>query len=46
MTLTVPGGANEEVASLGPAGSELLSTSSLNVSAGTFGKLDVWSIPG
>ena len=46
ITLTVPGGANEEIESVGPAASELLSTGSLNVSTGTFSKLDVWSIPG
>jgi WD40 repeat protein len=46
ITLTVPGGANEEVLSVGPGGSELLSTGSLDVSTGTFSKLDIWSIPG
>jgi serine/threonine protein kinase len=46
LTLTVPGGANEEVESIGPGASELLSTGSLNISAGTFTKLNIWSIPG
>jgi hypothetical protein len=32
--------------SVGPGGSELLSTGSLDVSTGTFSKLDIWSIPG
>ena len=46
MTLTVPGGANEGVESVGPAGSELLSTGALDVSTGSFSKLNIWSVPG
>jgi serine/threonine-protein kinase len=46
ITLTVPGGANEDVESVGPSGSELLSTGSLDISTGTFSKLEIWSIPG
>ena len=46
ITLTVPGGANEEIESVGPAASELLSTGSLNVSTEPSSKLDVWSIQG
>ena len=46
ITLTVPGGANEADLSVGPAGSELLSTSSLDIPKGTFPKLNVWTIPG
>lgn len=46
ITLTVPGGANEADLSVGPTGSELLSTSSLDIAKGTFPKLNVWTIPG
>ena len=46
ITLTVPGGANEADLSIGPAGSELLSTVSLDIAKGTFPKLNVWTIPG
>ena len=46
ITLTVPGGANEADLSVGPAGSELLSTVSLDIAKGTFAKLNVWTIPG
>ena len=46
ITLTVPGGANEEDLSLGPGASELLSTVSLNPATLNFSKLDLWSIPG
>jgi len=46
ITLTVPGGANEADLSVGPTGSELLSSVSLDIAKGTFSKLNVWSIPG
>jgi serine/threonine protein kinase len=46
IVLTVPGGANEADLSIGPAGSELLSTVSLDIAKGTFAKLNVWTIPG
>ncbi len=46
ITLTVPGGANEADLSVGPTGSELLSSVSLDIAKGTFPKLNVWSIPG
>jgi serine/threonine protein kinase len=46
ITLTVPGGANEADLSVGPTGSELLSTVSLDIATGNFAKLNVWSIPG
>ena len=46
ITLTVPGGANEADLSVGPTGSELLSTVSLDIAKGTFAKLNVWTIPG
>ena len=46
ITLTVPGGADEAAESIGPGASELLSTGALNVSKGTFTKLNIWSIPG
>jgi len=46
ITLTVPGGANEEDLSLGPDASELLSTVSLDTATMNFSKLDLWSIPG
>jgi WD40 repeat protein len=46
LTLTVPGGANEAVQGIGPGASELLSTSGLNINKGTFGKLNIWAIPG
>jgi hypothetical protein len=42
----VPGSANEGVEGIGPGASELLSTSGLNISKGTFTKLDIWAIPG
>jgi len=45
ITLTVPGGANEGVEGIGPGASELLSTASLDINAGTFPKLNIWSIP-
>ena len=45
ITLTVPGGANEGVESIGPGASELLSTAALDINAGTFPKLNIWSIP-
>jgi hypothetical protein len=45
ITLTVPGGANEGVEGIGPGASELLSTGSLDINAGTFPKLNIWSIP-
>jgi hypothetical protein len=46
ITVNVPGSANQDVLALGPGGSLLLSTDGLNVSKGTFTKLDLWSIPG
>jgi serine/threonine-protein kinase len=46
ITLTVPGGANEQVEGIGPGASELLSTSGLDINKGTFTKLDIWAIPG
>lgn len=42
----MPGGANEADLSVGPTGSELLSTVSLDIATGAFAKLKVWSIPG
>jgi len=45
ITLTMPGGANEGVESIGPGVSELLSTAALDINAGTFPKLNIWSIP-
>ena len=45
ITLTVPGGEDEEVLSVGPGASELLSTGGLDAGTGVFGKLEVWSIP-
>jgi Protein kinase domain len=46
ITLTVSGGQNEADLSVGPAGSELLSTGSFDIAKGTFPKLNVWTIPG
>ncbi len=45
ITVTVPGGVNEEVLSIGPGASELLSTSGIDLTAGTFPKMDIWAIP-
>jgi hypothetical protein len=46
ITVTVPGGANEELESIGPGASELLSTSGLDIGKGTFTKLKIWAVPG
>ncbi len=46
ITLTVPNSQNELNLSVGPTGSELLSTVSLDIAKGTFPKLNVWTIPG
>jgi WD40 repeat protein len=45
ITVTVPGGANEGTLGLGPGGSELLSTGPLDISSGTFTKLNIWAVP-
>jgi len=46
ITVTVPGGANEDLVSLGPGASELLSTSGLDINKGTFPKLNIFAVPG
>jgi serine/threonine protein kinase len=46
ITVTVPGGVNEAVESIGPGASEILSTSGLNINQETFPKLDIWAVPG
>jgi serine/threonine-protein kinase len=46
ITVTVPGGANESMESIGPGGSELLTTSDLDTSQDTFPKLNIWAVPG
>ena len=46
LTVTVPGGANEALQGIGPGASELLSTDGLNISKGTFSKLNIWTVPG
>lgn len=46
ITVTVPGGANENIVGVGPSASELLSTGSLNVSSDTYSKLYIWAVPG
>jgi hypothetical protein len=42
----LPADENEADLSVGPAGSELLSTGSFDIAKGTFTKLNVWTIPG
>jgi serine/threonine-protein kinase len=46
ITVTVPGGADEEILSVGPGASELLSTSALNLTTNAFSKLNILSVPG
>jgi hypothetical protein len=46
VTVTVPGGANEALESIGPGASELLSTNGLDIGKGTFAKLNIWAVPG
>jgi WD40 repeat protein len=46
ITVTVPGGANEVLESIGPGASELLSTSGYDINKGTFAKLNIWAVPG
>jgi hypothetical protein len=46
LELTVPDGADQNIESLGPGASELVTTKGFNQSAGTFPTLELWAIPG
>jgi serine/threonine protein kinase len=44
-TVTVPESPDEELMGVGPGGSELLSTGSVDIDKGIFSKLNIWAIP-
>jgi serine/threonine-protein kinase len=45
LSVTVPGGGNEEIVSFGIGGSEILSTGGLDIAKQTYGTLYLWTVP-